>query len=73
MLRLLVAAVCLCALTLRARPGNLDAAAINNAEFSGKPAAEDKIDAAVVKAQIPLDRALFSPAKSTASSPKIAK
>jgi lipoprotein-anchoring transpeptidase ErfK/SrfK len=65
MVRLLVAIVCLCALTFPARPANLDASAINNAEFSGTPPAQnraqDKIDAVVVKAQILLDRALFSP------------
>jgi lipoprotein-anchoring transpeptidase ErfK/SrfK len=61
MARLFAAAVLLCWLlpgsTLAA---SLDAAAINNAEFRAKPA-EDKIDATVVKAQIWLDRALFSP------------
>lgn len=38
-----------------------DAAAINNAEFRGKPPANDKIDPIVVKAQVLLDRASFSP------------
>jgi lipoprotein-anchoring transpeptidase ErfK/SrfK len=38
-----------------------DAAAINNAEFKGKPPANDKIDPVIVKAQVLLDRANFSP------------
>jgi len=38
-----------------------DAASINNAEFKGKPPADDKIDPVVVKAQVLLDRASFSP------------
>ena len=44
-----------------ATAAGLDAAAINNAEFRSKPAAEDKTDAAVVKTQVLLDRAQFSP------------
>ena len=40
---------------------SLDAAAINNADYRAKPTAEDKIDPAVVKVQVLLDRALFSP------------
>ena len=39
----------------------LDAAAVNNAEFKGKPPADDKADPVVVKAQVLLDRANFSP------------
>ena len=38
-----------------------DAASINNAEFKGKAPADDKIDPAIVKAQVLLDRASFSP------------
>lgn len=60
MARLFVAAALVCLLSSPAVLANLDATAINNAEFRGKPPADDKIDAAVVKAQILLDRALFS-------------
>jgi lipoprotein-anchoring transpeptidase ErfK/SrfK len=38
-----------------------DAAAVNNAEFKGKPPADDRINPAIVKAQVLLDRANFSP------------
>ena len=61
MARLFVAAAVVCLLSSPAVPANLDATAINNAEFSGKPPAEDKMDAVVVKTQILLDRVLFSP------------
>jgi len=40
---------------------SLDAASVNNAEYRSKVSAEDKIDAAIVKAQVLLDRAHFSP------------
>ena len=60
MARLFAAAVVLCWLAGPALAAGLDAAAINNAEYRAKPA-EDKIDPAVVKVQILLDRALFSP------------
>ena len=61
MIRSSVAAVVLGWLVFPAVAAGLDAAAINNAEFHSKPAAEDKIDAVVVKAQVLLDRARFSP------------
>ena len=44
-----------------AAAASLDAAAINNAEYPAKRAADDRIDAAVVKIQVWLDRARFSP------------
>jgi lipoprotein-anchoring transpeptidase ErfK/SrfK len=60
MTRPIATAVLLWVLAGPALAAGLDMAAINNAEFRAKPS-EDKIDAAVVKAQILLDRALFSP------------
>jgi len=61
MIRLFVATIFLGWLVFPATAAGLDAAAINNAEFRSKPAAEDKADAAIVKAQVLLDRAHFSP------------
>src|SRR5258708_20751671 len=61
MIRWFVATIFLGWLVFPAMAAGLDAAAINNAEFRSKPAAEDKADAAVVKAQVLLDRAHFSP------------
>src|SRR6202165_2224982 len=61
MIRWLAATIFLGWLVLSAAGAGLDAAAINNAEFHSKPAAEDKIDAVVVRAQVLLDRARFSP------------
>jgi lipoprotein-anchoring transpeptidase ErfK/SrfK len=60
MIRLFVATIFLGWLVFPATAAGLDAAAINNAEFRAKPA-EDKTDASVVKAQVLLDRARFSP------------
>jgi lipoprotein-anchoring transpeptidase ErfK/SrfK len=39
----------------------LDAASVNNAEWKGKAPSKDKIDPAIVKMQVLLDRAGFSP------------
>jgi lipoprotein-anchoring transpeptidase ErfK/SrfK len=62
MVRLLVAAaLCFGALICPAFSAGLDAAAVNNAQYPAKPANEERVNAAVVKAQILLDRALFSP------------
>jgi lipoprotein-anchoring transpeptidase ErfK/SrfK len=61
MIRLFAATIFLGWLVFPATAAGLDAAAVNNAEFRSKPADEDKADAAVVKAQVLLDRAHFSP------------
>ena len=53
----LILLVCL----VRPAFAGMDAASINNAEFKGKPPADDKVDPAVAKAQVLLDRASFSP------------
>ncbi|HEY5129430.1 MAG TPA: L,D-transpeptidase [Bradyrhizobium sp.] len=61
MIRWVLATVVWGWLAAPAMAAGMDAATVNNAEYHPKPAAEDKIDAAVVKAQILLDRARFSP------------
>ncbi len=61
MVRWLVATIFAVWLVFPATGAGLDAAAINNAEYRSKPSAEDKIDAVIVKAQVLLDRARFSP------------
>ena len=61
MIRWVLATVVLGWLAAPAMAAGMDAATVNNAEYHPKPPAEDKIDAAVVKAQILLDRARFSP------------
>jgi lipoprotein-anchoring transpeptidase ErfK/SrfK len=61
MIRLLVATICWGWLVLPAAAAGLDAAAINNAEFGSKPPSDDKVEPVVVKAQVLLDRARFSP------------
>ena len=61
MIRLLVATILSGWLVFPAAGAGLDLASINNAEFRSKPPAEDRIDPVVIKAQILLDRAQFSP------------
>ena len=61
MIRLFVGLILLACLVGPAFAGMENAASINNAEFKGKLPADDKVDAAVVKAQVLLDRANFSP------------
>jgi lipoprotein-anchoring transpeptidase ErfK/SrfK len=61
MKRLFVAIIISTWLALPALGARLDATAINNAELGSKPPAQDKIAAVTVKAQVLLDRALFSP------------
>ena len=60
MIRLSAGMVLLVCLAAPALAGP-DAAAINNAEFKGRAPADDKIHPKVVKAQVLLDRASFSP------------
>ncbi|WKA27523.1 L,D-transpeptidase family protein [Bradyrhizobium roseum] len=60
MIRLLAGLMSLVCLAAPAFAG-LDAAAVNNAEFKGRVPDEDRIHPAVVKAQVLLDRARFSP------------
>jgi lipoprotein-anchoring transpeptidase ErfK/SrfK len=60
-IRWLVATAFLAWLVLPAAGAGLDAAAINNAAFRSKSPGEDKVDPVVVKAQVLLDRAQFSP------------
>lgn len=61
MIRLFVATILSGWLLLPAAAASLDAAAINSAEYPAKRATDDRIDAAVVKVQVLLDRARFSP------------
>jgi lipoprotein-anchoring transpeptidase ErfK/SrfK len=60
-IRLVVAAILAAWLAFPAMGASLDAAAINNAEYGSKPSTNDKVDAVVVKVQVLLDRAQFSP------------
>src|SRR5882757_3654498 len=61
MIRLLVATILSTWLVFPAAGATLDAAAINSAEYRAKLPADDRIDAGVVKLQVLLDRARFSP------------
>jgi lipoprotein-anchoring transpeptidase ErfK/SrfK len=60
MIRLFVASIASIWLLLPALAGSLDAAAINNAEYSSK-LSTDSIEAAAIRVQVLLDRAQFSP------------
>ena len=60
MLRLIAGSMLLLCLAAPAFAGP-DAAAVNNAEFKGKLPADDRINPAIVRAQVLLDRASFSP------------
>src|SRR5258705_13973570 len=59
--RLLVATILSTWLVFPALGAGLDAATINGAEYRAKLPADDKVDAVVVKLQVLLDRARFSP------------
>ncbi|MCK1745389.1 murein L,D-transpeptidase [Bradyrhizobium sp. 139] len=61
MMRLMLGAVISLGLICPALAGNLDAAAVNDAARPAKQPATDKLDASIVKLQILLDRAQFSP------------
>src|SRR6478609_8878826 len=61
MMRLWVAMIVSGCLVLPAGAANLTAKAIDSAEFRSKAPAENKVDPVIVKAQVLLDRAQFSP------------
>ena len=61
MMRWIFGAVISLWLAVPAVAGNLGAAAVNDAARPAKQPAADKVDASVVKLQILLDRAQFSP------------
>lgn len=61
MMRWMLGAVISLAAISSALAGNLDAAAVNDAARPAKQPASDKLNAAIVKLQILLDRARFSP------------
>src|SRR5229473_2537401 len=61
MIRLLVATILSTWLVFPALGAGLDAATINGAEYRAKLPADDKVDDVVVKLQVLLDRARFSP------------
>jgi lipoprotein-anchoring transpeptidase ErfK/SrfK len=61
LIRLFVATIFAGGVAFSAMAAGLDAAAVNNAEYPAKRAADDRIDPAVVKIQVLLDRARFSP------------
>ena len=61
MIRFVAAAILSGWLVLPAMAAGLDAASINNAEYRAKLPSDDRADAVVVKLQVLLDRARFSP------------
>jgi lipoprotein-anchoring transpeptidase ErfK/SrfK len=61
MMRLWVAMIVSGCLVLPAAAASLNAKAIDGAEFRSKPPAENKVDPIIIKAQVLLDRAQFSP------------
>ena len=60
MMRWMLGAVISLSVISPALAGNLDAAAVNDAARPARPLASDKLNAAIVKLQILLDRARFS-------------
>jgi lipoprotein-anchoring transpeptidase ErfK/SrfK len=61
MIRCVFATFFLAWLIVPAAAARIDATAINNAEYRAKPTSKNTIDPAIVKAEILLDRARFSP------------